>query len=548
MLLIAAWVFSGCAPDEAETGRAAPKAPREQRAGEPGKTAGSKAPAAPVAEVPGEPGEKAAAPAGRQWKDPAGKTLATGQFVSLLEGKVCLETSDGLGAVVPLDALCEADRDFARQQGGASAVVEEPLAEVIETAGETAGEMAAALPAVRADSYGREKVVIPFDFVSEFDNGRYGGMIGEMIVAKIRKEGRLATPDAITIRDICAENQVKITPQTPIEEIGRVLRDLFDAQIAIWGSCERAPGQEWDVYDLTIKCADFSEGPQPKVLYEKTNVRTQTVSEIPHLYVKEMLDALHGREPGEPPPPDAFAEQNWLSNPNLVEGGDFEKGLGGAPLGWEDRGGQEREPLGRLVQWIAESGNPANRVIRFTFDQVVGDGFGVMYYSKPFPIDEGAKYRFQCRYRSNGPKVIVFIKCYDEMPSEYKAAGQASPARHPLTQPGQVEYVPQLGQLRECYRSQQNLKGERNQWHTHTEDFTPRHTKYEPKWGRVMLYAYLGAGVVEFDDVVLKQIVPASASEQKNAPRHSMESGVTIKEMEENERRAREARQKDQDR
>lgn len=546
ILLIAAWAFSGCAADQAETGAAAPR-----------KTAESETPAAPVAEVASQPEEKAAAPAGRQWKDPAGKTLATGQFVSLLEGKVCLETSDGLGAVVPLDALCGADRDFALRQGGASAaVIEEPLTEVIETAAatageaaaETGGEMAAALPAVRAESYSREKVVIPFDFVSEFDNGRYGGMIGEMIVAKIRKEGRLATPDAITIRDVCAENRITIAPQTPIEEIGRVLRDLFDAQIAVWGSCERAPGEKWDVYDLTIKCADFSAGPRPKVLYEKTNVRTKTVSEIPHLYVKEMLDALHGREPGEPPPPDAFAEQNWQSNPNLVDGGDFEKGLGGAPLGWEDRGGQEREPLGRLVQWTAESGNPANRVIRFTFDQGVGDGYGVMYYSKPFPIDEGAKYRFQCRYRTNGPKVIVFIKCYAEMPSEYQAAGQTSPARHPLAQPGQVEYVPQLGQLRECYRSQQNLKGEKNRWHTHTEDFTPRHTKYEPKWGRVMLYAYLGAGVVEFDDVVLKQIVPASASDQRKAPRHSMESGVTIKEMEENERRAREAREKDPDR
>ena len=73
MLLIAAWAFSGCAPDEAETGSAAPEAPREQRAGEPGKTAESKTPAAPVAEVPGEPEEKAAAPAGGS--DPRGKRL-----------------------------------------------------------------------------------------------------------------------------------------------------------------------------------------------------------------------------------------------------------------------------------------------------------------------------------------------------------------------------------------------------------------------------------------------------------------------------------------
>jgi len=52
------------------------------------------------------------------------------------------------------------------------------------------------------------------------------------------------------------------------------------------------------------------------------------------------------------------------------------------------------------------------------------------------------------------------------------------------------------------------LDGPKNVWNTHTEDFTPRHTKYTPQWGRVMLYAYLGAGQVDFDDVIVKQIAP----------------------------------------
>lgn len=544
ILTLAASTLSGCSPDQTERGQGAAESP-PPAAGEPLKAAELEAPAAVEPKASAEPTAADTQPAGRPWKDPAGKILARGEFVSLLDGGVCLETPEGLGAVVPLGALCEEDRESAlKQSRGGAAATEGPPAQVIEAA----DRLAAKLPAVNADSYRREKVVIPFDFVSEFDQGRYGCMIGEMIVAKVRREGRFTTPDAVTIRDVCAENKVKITPETPIEEVGRVVRDLFDGQIAIWGRCERAPGQEWDVYDLTIKCADFSAGGDPSVLYERTNVRTRTASEIPHLYVKEMIDALHGRQPGGPAPVDAFAEQNWRNNPNLVEGGDFETGPGGVPVGWEDRGGQNREPLGKLVQWIAEAGNPANRVIRLAFDRGVGDTFGVMYYSKPFPVDEGAEYRFQCRWRTNGPKAIVFIKGYDEMPTEYKAPNQAGPAPHPLAEPGEAEYVPQLGQVRECYRGQQNLKGETNQWHTHTQDFTPEHTRYAPKWGRVMLYAYLGAGAVEFDDVVVKQIVPASASERKETPRHSLESGVTIKEMEDNERRAREARRKDQDR
>ena len=103
--------------------------------------------------------------------------------------------------------------------------------------------------------------------------------------------------------------------------------------------------------------------------------------------------------------------------------------------------------------------------------------------------------------------------------------------------PKRNTYVPEVAELRECYRSQQNLKGAKNKWNTQTEDFTPRHTKCTPRWGRVMLYGYLGAGSIEFDDVVVKQIIPASPGDHQKRKRHSLESGVTIEQMKENERR-----------
>ena len=113
---------------------------------------------------------------------------------------------------------------------------------------------------------------------------------------------------------------------------------------------------------------------------------------------------------------------------------------------------------------------------------------------------------------SDGPTPKVFVKCYD---------------------------ADETGRRREVYPSQQNLKrnpktlgtpkytapifAERksgqspNTWNTQTEDFTPQHTKYSPKWGRVMLYAYLGPGAVEFDDVVVKQIVPPHPAKKKRS-------------------------------
>lgn len=387
-----------------------------------------------------------------------------------------------------------------------------------------------------------QKTVIPFDFASKFDDGRYGQMVGDMIWKKLDREGGFLIPESmLDVRDTCESQNIHPGPDTPMDKMKQIMQDTFGAEIAVWGSVERAQGAEWEIYDLTIKCVDFSQYPDPKVIYEVT-ARTNSVSEIPHLYVKNLLDALYERQPGQAPPPDALAEKAWAENPNLVVGGDLESpGLEGAPLGWESRAGQQREPLGNLVKWMAEAGNTGNKVVRFTFDGGVGDSTGVMFYSKPFPIEEGATYRASFRYRSNGPTVKVFIKCYDLMQSEYKDSAKYKPTTA-TTRRGNT-YVPEDRELRECYRSQQNPKGAKNQWNTHVEEFTPKHTKYTPRYGKVMLYAYLGGGVVEFDDVVIKEIIPASPGESVKEGRHSLETNVTIKEMEENERRSQEAKE-----
>lgn len=379
---------------------------------------------------------------------------------------------------------------------------------------------------------GGKKVVVPFDFVSKFDDGRYGQMVGDMVWKKLQREGGFVLPESmLDVRDTVASNKIELAPDTPLAKVQKIVQEDFGADVAIWGSVERVPGNEWDVYDLKIRCVDFST-PKPTVIYQ-VDARTKAVSEIPHLYVKAMVDKLYGRQPGGPPPVNELAEANWKKNPNLVAGGDFETAKGGVPRGWESRGGQLREPLGSLVRWLPEAGNPANHVIRLTFDQELGDSFGVMYYSDFFPVEEGATYRFQCRWRTNGPAAKVFVKAYDVPPSEYRAEPEGRPAAASPTEPYAVD------NRREVYRSQQNLKGEKNVWNTQTQDFTPRHTRYTPRWGRVMLYGFLGAGAVEFDDVVVKQIIPASPGERVKQPRQSLESGVTVEEMGENERRGK---------
>ena len=385
-----------------------------------------------------------------------------------------------------------------------------------------------------------QKVVVPFPLVSKWDKGLLGEKVGEMVWRKLSRDKVVLTMDAVQdIRDLCKEKEVTITPDTPMDKVKEVVRGDFDAQVGIWGSIERAPGTDGEIYDLTLKCIDFS-GSEPQVIYDKT-ARTNSAAEVPHLYVQEMLDKLYNRKPGEGKPLDPLAEGRWKNGPNLVIGGDFESGVNGVPRGWEPRAGHYREPLGNMVKWIREPGNTSNHVIHMHVPKSVAENETLFYYSKEFPVHEGSTYRFQCRWRSNGPTVKVFIKCYDEVGTDYRRE-EGAIKLDPGDPSGSMN-APSGLQRREVYRSQQNLKGPNNKWNIQTEDFTPKRTKYSPKWGRVDLLIYLTEGDVEFDDVVIKEIIPAPSQNLVKENRHSLATKVTLKEMEENERRGQESRE-----
>ena len=252
---------------------------------------------------------------------------------------------------------------------------------------------------------------------------------------------------------------------------------------------------EGEIYDLVIKCVDFSAKPEPKVIYE-VKARTKSVSEIPHLYVKQMLDALvRAASPAAPAGPDPVAEENWKKNPNLVAG-DFEQ--------------RQR----RRAQGLGQSGRPAARAAGRAGPL---DGRGGQSRQQGHPLHARPERRRERRRdvlqrllpRRGGREVSLPV------PLAVRRAGREG--LHQVLRRQRTEER-RRERRREVYRSQQNLKGPNGTWNTQTEDFTPKHTKYSPKWGRVMLYAYLSPGVVEFDDVVVKQIVPPPPAKAQGAP------------------------------
>ncbi len=331
----------------------------------------------------------------------------------------------------------------------------------------------------------RQKVVIPFDLESVFDQGRYGRMVGDMIWKKLERRGGYILPESmLDVRSWSERAKVVPNPDTPLDRMRSILRDDFGADIAIWGKVERLADVAWDEYDLWLNIVDFSTEP-PRIITQ-LKARTRTASEIPHKYVDQALDRLDGVQPAAADAgSDVEAEKRWETGPNLVQG-DFE-----TAQGWD--------PPGRFVSRPTEPGQDGrpNHFLRFTIPRDVAETSGVLYYSDFFPIQEGAQYRFQCRWRTSAPAAKVFIKCYTERPTRFAQRSD-----------GSTEEL----EKREVYRSQQNLAGATDTWHIHTEDFTPRHAQFVPRFGRVMLYGYLSDGTLDWDDIVVKQIAPPPAT------------------------------------
>ncbi len=139
-----------------------------------------------------------------------------------------------------------------------------------------------------------KRIVIPFDFESKFDNGEYGQNMGDMFWAKLKRQGGFILPESMQeVRDWCQRNAFVPSPDTPLGRMKEIIVKEQAGDIGIWGKVERVQGFETDVYDLAINIADFTVDP-PRMIYQR-KAHTRTVSEIPHVYVKEALDRLYGR-------------------------------------------------------------------------------------------------------------------------------------------------------------------------------------------------------------------------------------------------------------
>jgi hypothetical protein len=307
--------------------------------------------------------------------------------------------------------------------------------------------------------------------------------VGFSLRTKLDRDGHYEPIDGPAMIDLTGDTAINF--QTDLKTLTDLSKDA-NPTVLIWGELDVAGSGT----KLRIKTFDLNQ-PDPlphefeKSLAQPTDLR---------FAVEGILQTLDGVKPFEHPSEESVSDDPALAalfakNPNLVVNGNFAEEKNwvalleadmyppavGDSLPEEDKVNIYRMPDGK--------GNTEN-VLAMNLSKNVAENNGLACLSDAIPIEAGMRYRLSFRYRSDGPRLHVFVKGYT---TGKDIAGNAAE--------------------REVYRRQVPPSGATDgQWKTVVCDMTPANPNFPVEHLRVDLYAYLSPGVVMFDDVELKAI------------------------------------------
>ena len=89
------------------------------------------------------------------------------------------------------------------------------------------------------------RVLIPFDFESKFDDGRYGQMVGDLVWQKLKREGTFILPESMQdVRDWSERTGKQPgTATTPLEEMKRIVQRRAGGRAGHLGAGGAGAGQ-----------------------------------------------------------------------------------------------------------------------------------------------------------------------------------------------------------------------------------------------------------------------------------------------------------------
>lgn len=321
---------------------------------------------------------------------------------------------------------------------------------------------------------GKEKVAV-FPLVGDAPT-ELRERVGFSLRAKLDRDGTYEVIDGYTMADAVAGREVGLGTELPRV---RALGTELEARVLIWGELAG------DAPTLSLKVMDVREaGARPRevkqVIAKPTDVRFATEA------IAEMLAgvAKHQHPSEEAVHDDAAAAELWETNPNLVADGGFDEDGKWAFIYLDQQTPVKLERRLPIPDEAVITEVDGARVLAMRMSRTAAETNGLAVLSQSIAIEPAMRYRLSFRYRSDGPKLHVFVKGYT----------QAKDINGQLTE-------------REIYRRQVPPTGPTNgEWLTVVDDLNPQHVSMPVQTLRVDLYVYLNPGLVMFDDVVLKAV------------------------------------------
>jgi len=310
---------------------------------------------------------------------------------------------------------------------------------------------------------------------------------GDALRAKLDRTGAYEVIDGPKMLEIAAEAKEAIGFDTAADVVGE-LGKLVEAKVLVWGELSNTgEGTTLRLKMLDLREPDGKPREVTKVIKEQTELR---------FVFEEVLEMLKGVSKFEHPSEesvtnDPAAAELWKKNPNLVRNPDFSSaGLWEAIYQAEKYEVKVSDKLPEEDKVVIyrmpaeEKGGRPNNVLAMNLSRYCAENNGMKCRSAAFRFEPDTRYRLSFRYKSDGPRLRVFVKGYtlfDNIKGE------------------KVEH--------EVCRSQVTPSGKTDgQWVTVVHDSNPQNEEYPVQTLRVDFHAYLNPGIVLIDDVVVKAV------------------------------------------
>jgi hypothetical protein len=260
----------------------------------------------------------------------------------------------------------------------------------------------------------------------------------------------------------------------------RELAKQVDAEIVLWGELS---GEKLTMRVLDLRTPESQTHEIERAVKEPTDLR---------FAVEQVLESVQGMAAFEHPVEqrvwdDELSRRLWKEGPNLLANGGFaaagkwtgiyQSELYPAPL-------QSEMPPQDKVAIVRKVGEDGSSALVLHLSKTCAENNGLAALSDPIRIKPETRYRLSYRYRSDGPRLFVFVKGY-------------------------TLYAGPTGQKmqREIYRRQAPvLQSTDGKWVTIVDDFNPQHVSLPVQELRVDFYSYLHPGTVVIDEAVMKEV------------------------------------------